>query len=316
MGISRQDKQINIFTAMFILILILYSVFILAQSSCPPSWHLHVFSQSNKCYRYFAEKKTWEDSRTYRINIAEKEGNLASITDVGTNNFISGFSNTLMWIGGQKNSSQLDGFGWSDGTSWDFTSWNPSEPNNFAAACVEIAGGNEGKWNDGSCNNLRTFVCQQPSKEISVQDEKLLLTLSSWGPTFKISFELKILSFANCNPLGMANYLTFTATDNDCCDLGDRIPAFFTNSGGFLQLAMQINDNGNLVKSSPKLEENIWYNLEVEQFVENNKTFFLLRANGREVFRELQEKPKHFKNVKVYASKYAPANAVIRNLVY
>ena len=107
--------------------------------------------------------------------------------------------------------------------------------------------------------------------EISVQDDKLLLIVPSWGPTFKISLELKILSFANCNPLGMANYLTFTGTDNDCCYLGDRIPAFFTNSGGFLQLAMQISENGNLVKSSPKLEENIWYNLEVEQLVENQQ---------------------------------------------
>ena len=42
----------------------------------------------------------------------------------------------------------------------------------------------------------------------------------------------------------------------------------------------------------------------------------MLRSSGREIFRELQKYPKHFKNVKVYASKYAPANAVIRNLVY
>merc|ERR1712126_59886 len=154
------------------------------------------------------------------------------------------------------------------------------------------------------------------SGEIKVENNNLIGIIPSWGPTFKISFELKVLSFTTCNPMDMANYLSFTATDNNCCDIGDRIPAFFTNSGGFLQLAMQINDNGNLVKSSPKLEQIIWYNLEVEQFVENNKTFFLLRANGREVFRELQEKPKHYKNVKVYASKYLPPNAIIRNLAF
>ena len=74
----------------------------------------------------------------------------------------------------------------------------------------------------------------------------------------------------------MANYLTFTATDLNCCDIGDRIPAFFTNSGGFLQLAMQINDNGNVIKSSPKLEENVWYKLEVEQLIQNNQAILLL----------------------------------------
>ena len=75
----------------------------------------------------------------------------------------------------------------------------------------------------------------------------------------------------------MANYLTFTATDNNCCDIGDRIPAFFTNSGGFLQLATQINNNGNVIKSSPKLEENVWYKLEVEQLLQNNQVIYLLK---------------------------------------
>ena len=82
---------------------------------------------------------------------------------------------------------------------------------------------------------------------------------------------MKVLSFDNCYPLGVANYLTFTATDNDCCDSGDRIPAFFTNREGFLQLATQIDENGNFSEKSPPLEEDVWYNLEVEQFVENNQ---------------------------------------------
>jgi len=154
------------------------------------------------------------------------------------------------------------------------------------------------------------------NKEIKVENNNLIGIIPSWGPTFKISFELKVVSFTTCNPMEMANYLTFTATDNNCCDIGDRIPAFFTNSGGFLQLAMQINHDGNVIKSSPKLEENVWYKLEVEQLIQNNQFFFVLRSSGREIFREVQRIPKHFKNVKVYASKYAPANAVIRNLVY
>ena len=64
--------------------------------------------------------------------------------------------------------------------------------------------------------------------EIKVEKNNLIGSIPSWGPSFKISFELKVLSFANCNPMGMANYLTFTATDSDCCNIGDRIPAFFT----------------------------------------------------------------------------------------
>ena len=67
----------------------------------------------------------------------------------------------------------------------------------------------------------------------------------------------------------MANYLTFTATDSNCCDIGDRIPAFFVNSGGFLQLATQINSNRNHIAMSPNLEVNVWYTVEVEQFFQD-----------------------------------------------
>jgi len=151
-------------------------------------------------------------------------------------------------------------------------------------------------------------------QEIRVENNKVLASVPTWGPTFRISFELKILSFANCNPDKMANYLTFTATDNNCCEIGDRVPAFFTNSGGFLQLATQIDENGNHIARSPNLEENVWYSVEVEQFFEDHEYFFVLRADGRQVFKEHQNNPRYYTNVKIYAAKYAPADAVIRNL--
>ena len=111
-----------------------------------------------------------------------------------------------------------------------------------------------------------------------MRDNNLLAIIPSWGPIFKISFELKVFSFSTCSPTGMANYLTFTATDNNCCDIGDRIPAFFTNSGGFLQLATQIDETGNLMERSPQLEENKWYKVEVEQWFEDEKVRFLFNV--------------------------------------
>ena len=115
--------------------------------------------------------------------------------------------------------------------------------------------------------------------DIDVKDNNLLAIVPSWGPIFKISFELKVLSFSTCSPTNMANYLTFTATDNNCCDIGDRIPAFFTNSGGFLQLATQIDENGNLMERSPNLEENKWYQVEVEQFMEDQTVRLKVELN-------------------------------------
>ena len=85
------------------------------------------------------------------------------------------------------------------------------------------------------------------------------------------------------------------------------------------------------MERSPQLEENKWYKVEVEQWFEDEKVrflvnvtqinvmfqyFFVLRAEGREVFRKNQTNPKNYKNVKIYAAKYSPANAMIRNLSY
>ena len=38
---------------------------------------------------------------------------------------------------------------------------------------------------------------------------------------------------------------------------------------------MQINDKGNVIRSSPKLKENVWYRLEVEQLIEGNQASFV-----------------------------------------
>jgi len=178
------------------------------------------------------------------------------------------------------------------------------------SACQLDGGEREGE----ECTTGSNFLTWKMDDEIRVGDGKLIGIVPSWGPTLKINFELKILSFANCNPKKMANYLTFTATDIDCCGIGDMIPAFFTNSEGFLQLAMQINQNGNYIAKSPKLDENVWYKVEVEQFSQGHEYFFVLRASGREVFRVRQHNPTNYKNVKIYAAKYLPADAILRGL--
>ena len=111
-------------------------------------------------------------------------------------------------------------------------------------------------------------------QEIRVENNKLVFSVPRWGPTFKISFEVNILSFSNCNPDKMANLLTFTATDNDCCEIGDRVPALFINSQGFLQVANHIDEDGNWIDRSPHLNQNQWYMIEVEQYIEHNEVIY------------------------------------------
>ena len=93
--------------------------------------------------------------------------------------------------------------------------------------------------------------------------------IDSWGPLFRISLDLIIHSRVNDV---FSSVLAFKGNGNirDCCEIGDRIPAIFTVKGGFIQVATNINNQGNRVKNV-NLNEKTWYKFELMQYVQNNK---------------------------------------------
>ena len=60
-------------------------------------------------------------------------------------------------------------------------------------------------------------------------------TLPSWGKYFEVSLNIWVDSFSG-NEDGWSELLRFTATGKDCCSSGDRIPAIFVNSDGYIHL--------------------------------------------------------------------------------
>ena len=102
-----------------------------------------------------------------------------------------------------------------------------------------------------------------PTGEFSIQRNHLLGVIPEWGPAWKISFELNILSFNN-GGAEWGTLLRFTTTTNNCCSsVGDRIPGLFTRDNNRLQYATNINnDNTNLY--SPDMLTGK-YSLEIEQ---------------------------------------------------
>ena len=94
----------------------------------------------------------------------------------------------------------------------------------------------------------------------------LVGTIPTWGPAFRVEFALYINSFDGPNLKNgkFAELIRFSSRDGNCCAVGNRIPAIFTDRGGFLQVATQIGTNGNKWKNV-KLNEKIWYSLELIQ---------------------------------------------------
>ena len=102
-----------------------------------------------------------------------------------------------------------------------------------------------------------------------------MATIPSWGPTYKVSFDFYINKFDVNGPGGWGELLRFTSTEKNCCGLGDRIPAIFTNKNGhYVYPTTQIDKSGDRwkavkgVNGAKKIEEKKWYKLELTQYKE------------------------------------------------
>ena len=96
----------------------------------------------------------------------------------------------------------------------------------------------------------------------SSESPNLIDTLSTWGPEYKVSLELKVNSFPTPAE-GWAEVLRFT--DSDTLDI--RVPAMFLNSAGFLEI--NPFHGGSVNRTYPGVE--IWHTYEMIQYFEENK---------------------------------------------
>ncbi|KAG7167113.1 macrophage mannose receptor 1-like 7, partial [Homarus americanus] len=126
-----------------------------------PSWLLY----DDHCYKIVsgADLHTWGDSH---LQCRKDGGELLSVHTLEENAWIeskiSSMSSTSFWTGGQ---ALMDsGFGWVDGTPFDFDNWAKGEPNNDMGAedCVAMYNHRQGYWGDENCGKLMGRVCKRP----------------------------------------------------------------------------------------------------------------------------------------------------------
>ena len=105
-----------------------------------------------------------------------------------------------------------------------------------------------------------------------ISRNNLVSTIPTWGPSFRISMDLYINSFDRPNLKNgkLAELLRFTNTNSNCCAIGDRIPAIFTDKRGFIQVATQIGNAGNKWRNV-RLSKKAWHRLDILQYFWNNK---------------------------------------------
>jgi len=135
-------------------------------STCPQKCGEGWTPYKNKCYKTYTPESdiSWVDAN---FNCNDKRGQLASIPNEETNEFMTVLSQTeRTWIGGfaTGKAPNPDLWTWTDGTPWTYTNWGPGEPNNGGGGqefCLEM--NQIGEWNDLGCRESWSFlyICQK-----------------------------------------------------------------------------------------------------------------------------------------------------------
>ncbi|XP_072922847.1 alpha-N-acetylgalactosamine-specific lectin-like isoform X2 [Hemitrygon akajei] len=134
----------------------------LSRGPCDENWFN--YSLLNSCYRFFSDRKTWEEAQDF-CNQDQCCGQLASVYSAEHNTFISNVikfvkqSRPKAWIG-LNDICKEGNFTWIDGTDYTYSDWNRDQPDNYKNEdCVHIHHGGSSKWNDYPCNMELGFVC-------------------------------------------------------------------------------------------------------------------------------------------------------------
>ena len=95
--------------------------------------------------------------------MAQTNGDLASIPDQATNDFLTTLSADKSWIGATD--AALEGsWTWTDGTPWGYESWLEGEPNNGGSRGDQHYGTinhqGAGLWDDLQATYHEPFFCQ------------------------------------------------------------------------------------------------------------------------------------------------------------
>ena len=130
-------------------------------TKCDSGWTL--FDHTGKCYKYLSTKtdrnEGFSSCQSSHINPTTT---LVSIPDKATNDFLTTLTKENAWTGGHRKADGL--WGWTDGSLWTFSNWNPGEPNNHGGNEDFVEFQSTGFWNDGSLHPdvkyARGSLCQ------------------------------------------------------------------------------------------------------------------------------------------------------------
>ncbi|XP_033102149.1 C-type lectin BfL-2-like [Anneissia japonica] len=139
---------------------------------CPKFW----LQNGNKCYRFYASLKTWDEASKACSSCENSHGKLVSIGSEDENKFVSTLWQTYnnnpsasgytYWIGLRRSGST---WRWCDKSPYRYKKWGAGEPNNSGGKenCVHQWKKNDNylTWNDIPCDYMLPYVCEIPMEK-------------------------------------------------------------------------------------------------------------------------------------------------------
>ena len=148
------------------------------------------------------------------------------------------------------------------------------EPRTFQDVTV-LAGDRFFTAADASYRNL---VWENIGLSGDVKKNNEIATIPSWGPEFRISFDLKINSRVSGDRNGYTSVISFKGNGGkkDLGNHGDRIPCVFMNRNGRLHFRSSVSANSNYKLNSP-VPLKKWLHVIIEQKSSSGKVREILK---------------------------------------
>ena len=96
------------------------------------------------------------------------------------------------------------------------------------------------------------------------KDNLLSNVLSLWGPEYEIEIQIKFGGWSSSWNWESIFHFT-TDLNNNCCNIGQRIPAIWTASLDKVVVSTNVDSNGDTVKEIGDFEEGKWYSFVLSQ---------------------------------------------------
>ena len=148
----------------------------------------------------------------------------------------------------------------------------------------------------------------------------LLAIIPKLSRSYSVKFEFKPTRFQS----GWTNIIHLTATGNNCCKYGDRIPAVWfystttTATKNKVHICSAVSGRGNYCFDSGIIvPRGQWTTIEINQHREGVSYKYVVKVNNIMLGSVTNSKPQLFSNVKVFGSDswHNAAQGSMRNLV-